>query len=222
MARPEFVEDGFYHIYNRGTEKRDIFLQDQDYVRFIHYLYVCNDSEPIEKVQDIQIGGPTSDFKGQNRLVNILCFALMPNHFHLLLQQRVDKGVSKFVQKLSTGYTMYFNTKNERNGVLFQGKFKAKPVDDESYLSTLVDYIHLNPVDLFQTNWKEDGIKDVNSTKGFLERYRWSSYLDYTGKKNFPSLLDFNVIREVLGEVNIYGNPLPINRERDIVQLLFD
>ncbi|MBI3632822.1 MAG: transposase [Candidatus Vogelbacteria bacterium] len=201
MTRPEFIEDGIYHIYNRGTDKRDIFLDDQDYFRFIHYLYACNDVESLEKIDNPIVGGSTYDIKDRERLVNIFCYALMPNHFHLLIQQRKDCGISKFIQKLATGYTMYFNVKNERTGALFQGKFKSKFVDDEKYLETLVNYIHLNPVDTFQSKWKEFGINDYVATKDFLENYRWSSYLDFIDKKNFPSVLDFLAIKENLGEI---------------------
>ncbi|MBI5140228.1 MAG: transposase [Candidatus Vogelbacteria bacterium] len=200
MARPEFIDGGIYHIYNRGTDKRDIFLDDQDYFRFIHYLYACNDVEPLEKIENLIIGDPISGIRGRERLVSIFCYALLPNHFHLLIQQRKEGGVSKFMQKLSIGYTMYFNVRNERTGVLFQGKFKSKFVDDEKYLETLVNYIHLNPLDIFQKKWKENGVKDYASAKNFLEEYRWSSYLDYIGKKNLPSLLDFVAIKENLGD----------------------
>ncbi len=225
MTRPEFIEDGIYHIYNRGTDKRDIFLDEQDYFRFVHYLYACNDIESLEKIENPIIGGPTSGIVDRERLVNIFCYALMPNHFHLLIQQRKEGGISKFMQKLSTGFTMYFNVKNERTGVLFQGKFKSKFIDDEKYLETLVNYIHLNPVDIFQSNWKKDGIKDYISTKGFLENYRWSSYPDYIDRKNFPSVLDFRAIKENLGDMIEHKETLEgllQNYSEGIAGLLFD
>lgn len=225
MARQEFIEDGIYHVYNRGTDKREIFLSDQDYYRFIYYLYVCNDANPIDKIRDVIIRGPTSDINERERLVNIICYALMPNHFHLLLQQRVKNGISKFIQKLSTGHTMYFNSVYDRSGVLFQGKFKSKFVHDESYLSNLVSYIHLNPLELHQKDWKKNGVKDFTESKEFLEGYRWSSYRDFIGKKNFFSLLDFGVIREFIGEPEEYKNSLEDliqNKESDISQWLLD
>lgn len=112
----------------------------------------------------------------------------MPNHFHLLVKQRQDGGIIKFMQKLGTGYTMYFNKKNERVGGLFQGSFKAVLVNNDAHFIHLPYYIHANPLDL-----KNDEVEP----RHFLENYRWSSFMDYIGKNNFPSvtsrefLLDF-------------------------------
>jgi len=101
------------------------------------------------------------------------------------------------MQKLGTGYTMYFNQRYERVGPLFQGRFKAKLVNQESHLIHLPYYIHCNPLDLESPEWRKKEIKDYRKAVRFLENYRWSSYPDYIGKKNFPSvtqrefLLDF-------------------------------
>jgi putative transposase len=121
----------------------------------------------------------------------------MPNHYHLLLTPRVEGGVTKFMQKLNMGYAKYFNQKYERVGALFQGRFKSVPVVHEAHFLHLPFYIHFNPLDLFLPSWRERKIKDYQSALDFLGSYRWSSHLDYFGKKNFPSvtnrelLLDF-------------------------------
>lgn len=128
----------------------------------------------------------------------------MPNHFHLILEQSVENGTSKFMQKLGTGYTMFFNTKYERSGVLFQGTFKAIPVENETYLTHLSRYIHLNPVELKEPEWKEKGIKNWKLVNQFLENYRWSSYLDYIGKKNFPSVTDRELILDIFDNEKNY------------------
>lgn len=191
MPRPSFVNNNFYHIYNRGVEKRNIFSRQDDYFRFIHDLYEFNDSDSTVNVcRRVKTDGSrTSISKKRKLLVDVVCFCLMPNHFHLLLKQRVDGGISKFIQKLGTGYTNYFNTKYERSGVLFQGKFKAVAVTNDVYLTHLSRYIHLNPLELRFPDWKEEGIKNIREAQKYLESYRWSSYLDYVDMHNYPSVI---------------------------------
>lgn len=178
----QFIEDEYYHVYNRGTEKRKIFLNPDDYNRFLAMLYVCNSEYPVS----VNFRGRTSEIFVTERgqiLVDICAYCLMPNHFHLIVRERSEGGVSKFMQKLITGYTMYFNKINERSGALFQGKFKATHIDDDRYLSYLISYIHLNPVKIIDPNWKEVGVTQKNKAKSFLDNYTYSSYLDYCGKE---------------------------------------
>jgi putative transposase len=190
MRKIKFVNEYFYHIYNRGVEKRNIFCDKNDYFRFIHCLYEFNDNKPIKNFSRSLEEERTSIIKDSRQpIVDIICFCLMPNHFHLLVKQREDKGITNFMQKLGTGYTMYFNKRNERDGVLFQGTFKATVVERDEYLMHLSRYIHLNPVELIEPNWKEGEIKDLKETEEFLRGYRWSSYLDYIGEKNIPSVI---------------------------------
>jgi putative transposase len=197
MRKVQFINDCLYHVYNRGTEKRKIFLEEKDYFRFIHDLYEFNDVNAV-----LNLGkrfewyrGSTSIHRGPRELlVEIIAFCLMPNHFHLILRQLKEGGIVKFMQKLGTGYTMYFNQKNQRTGALFQGKFKAILVDKDEYFLPLVNYIHLNPVELIEPNWKEEGIKAWGKVNEFLGNYRWSSYPDYIGIKNFPSVINKNFL----------------------------
>src|SRR3989344_4291689 len=125
--RPIFANGQFYHVYNRGTDRRRIFMDDKDRFRFIHDLFEFNDANIILNNTyywgRIPIG---KERKPRKILVDIVAYALMPNHYHLLLQQRRDNGISLFLQKLGSGYTSYFNLRHERSGVLFQGKYKAK------------------------------------------------------------------------------------------------
>jgi len=207
MQQLKFQNNRLYHIYNRGTEKRQIFLDNSDYTRFIHYLYEFNDSRVIPNFsRDIYVGGGTSNMKARDLLVEIIAFCLMPNHFHLILRQLKDGGITKFMRKLGTGYTMYFNKKNERNGVLFQGKFKAISIESDEYLTHLSRYIHINPVELIEVGWKKDGIKDWNKVNEFLQNYRWSSYLDYIGIKNFPSVTNREIINSYFQNEQSYKN----------------
>jgi putative transposase len=183
MSRNIAIGPGeFYHVYNRGTEKRDIFKDETDYDRFTSLLYVSNGNTPVH----LQLQGRTLkevlEVDRGEPLVDIGAYCLMPNHFHLLLTEKTDNGISKFMQKLTTGYTMYFNKRYERNGSLFQGKFKASHAQEDRYLKYLLSYIHLNPIKLLEPQWKESGIKDKKIAEEFLETYTYSSFLDYLGK----------------------------------------
>ncbi len=148
----------------------------------------------------------TTRVKRKELLVKIIAYCLMPNHYYLLLRQVRDGGIVRFMQKLGTGYTMYFNERYKRNGVLFQGKFKSIFVDKEKYFLTLLNYIHLNPVEFGEPDWKEKGIKDWREVHKFLENYRWSSYLDYIGIRNFPSIIDTTLVDEYFAQTNEYKN----------------
>ena len=202
-AKPEFINNEFYHIYNRGVEKRDIFQENIDYVRFVHDMYEFNDENFVasanirfscrkpkgatEKEIDLAFI-KNENKKSRKLLVDILAFCLMPNHFHLILKQRVDGGVTKFMQKIGAGYAIYFNQKNKRVGPLFQGKFKAKHITQQNYFDYLLFYLHFNPLDLLNEGWRGGGEKDYKKYKDFLNEYRWSSHLDYSGQNNFPSV----------------------------------
>jgi putative transposase len=121
-------------------------------------------------------------------IVEIMAFCLMPNHFHLILKQKEEDGIADFMQKLGAGYTGYFNQKYERSGVLFQGKYKFIRLINEPHFVHLPNYIHLNPLSIENPDWKDKGFKNYKEAISFLEKYRWSSFLDYIGKKNFPSV----------------------------------
>jgi putative transposase len=149
MGRISFETDEYYHIYNRGTDKRDIFSGGFDYFRFIRSLKEFNQVEPIvslyikdqlEKAGKTVVVGPLHDEK----LVEIVAFNLLPNHFHLILKQSRDGGVSEFMKRVSGGYTRYFNYKYKRSGSLFQGKFKATHINSNEKLLYLSAYVNGN------------------------------------------------------------------------------
>jgi len=204
MRKEIFVEDKIYHIYNRGVEKRNIFMNDKDYFRFVHDLFELNDENAVinscyyfdpktASIENRYLKKSTGDRKPRKLLVEILIFTLMPNHFHLLLKQKAENGISRFMHKLGTGYTNYFNKKHERVGGLFQGKFKAILVNGHAHFLHLPYYIHTNPLNLLNYRSRASIVEQMK----FLEKYRWNSFPDYIGKKNFPSvtqrefLLDF-------------------------------
>ena len=180
----QFAPDEFYHLYNRGVEKRTIFKDKNDYKRFLTLLYFSNGSRGVAIAELKRSGKKYDDFfmleKGE-RLVNIGAYCIMPNHFHILVQERRENGVSEFMKKLSTGYSMYFNLRYKRTGSLFESTFKATHVDDDRYLKYLYAYIHLNPVKIIDPKWKENGIRSRNTAKRYLDGYQYSSYLDFMG-----------------------------------------
>lgn len=186
MQRPQFITKEIYHVYNRGVEKRTVFLNTDNYRRFIRGLEEFNDSVPATNLHRPCL---KSDFKQGKPLVEILCYCLMPNHYHLLLRQLKEGGITGFMRKIGTGYTNYFNLKNNRVGPLFQGKFKVVHLKKEAHFLYLPHYIHLNPLDLKMPGWRERKIQNAKGALRFLESYRWSSYPDYIGKKNFPSVI---------------------------------
>ena len=187
MQRPHiFSINEYYHLYNRGTDKRPIFLDTHDYHRFIALLYFCNAEGPLD-FQEIFRSHEGRSFaelftlKRNTALVAIGSWTLMPNHFHLLVKEITPGGITTLMRKVNTGYSMYFNKKYERTGNLFQGKFKSENVNNDNYLKYLFSYIHLNPIKLIkgESNWKEDGIKDLNNAKDFLSKYEYSSLQSY-------------------------------------------
>jgi putative transposase len=207
MRNIKFIEGEVYHIYNRGVEKRNIFLDDEDYFRFIHDLFEFNDEKPAANfyykkpfLQSYEAKPHKIEYR-RKLLVEILIFCLMPNHFHLLLRQKREGGIAEFMHKLGTGYSMSFNQKYERIGSLFQGPYKAILVEKETHFIHLPYYIHSNPLDLIMPEWRDREIKDYKKAIKFLENYRWSSFPDYIGKKNFPSITQ----REFL--LDFFGGP---------------
>jgi len=196
-----FAPGELYHLYNRGTEKRRVFLDRIDHERFLALMFFCNSNDTV-RIEDLAQSGRSllSMFATHERgetLVDLCAYALMPNHFHMLVREKSDDGISRFMQKLTTGYTMYFNTRNERTGSLFQGRFKAQHVHDDRYLKYLVAYLHLNPIKLIEKSWKETGISDRAKADRHLQTYRYSSYLDYTGAKRLEwNILNMNALSE--------------------------
>lgn len=168
------VSGEYYHIYNRGNEKRKIFTKAWDYKRFqkTFYYYQFNSlRQSFSKFTKADLGLFKPD--SEKRIVEVVCYCLMPNHFHFLMRQLQENGISKFVGQLSNSYTKYFNTKYKRIGSLFQGTFKAVHINTDEQLLHVSRYIHLNPV--------------VSGIVKKPESYRWSSYLEYIRNKPFYS-----------------------------------
>lgn len=196
-----------FHTLNRGVDKRNIFLDEQDYLRFIHDLFEFNEQDWINtsfysfhKSKDLR--SRKKERKPRKLLVDILCFCLMPNHYHLLLTPKIENGISKFMRKLNMGYAKYFNEKNNRKGTLFESRYKSVLVKEEPHFIHLPYYIHLNPLDLVAPEWRERKINNIRKAMEFLNSYRWSSHLDYLGKQNFPSVTNRNFLLNFLVAMN--------------------
>lgn len=190
MQRSKPTTNEIYHIYNRGVEKRVVFLDNADHQRFVDNLLEFNSPRPVDMRFPLS---RKSDLRDE-KLVDIFAFCLMPNHFHLMVRQKVEDGVTEFMRKIGTGYTNYFNKKYQRVGSLFQGKYKIIRVGKEAYFTYLPHYIHLNPLDLSLPEWRDNSVKDPEQARRFLEHYKWSSYPDYMGKKNFPEVTQRGLI----------------------------
>ena len=204
-----FAPGEFYHIYNRGTEKRKIFLSARDHERFLSLLYLSNVEERVDmKRQGRTLSELMLQDKGK-KLVEVCAYCLMPNHFHLILKEIDEGGISKFMQKIITGYTMYFNKNYERSGALFQGKFKSEHAKNDRYLKYLIAYLHLNPIKLFDSNWKENGIRDRKRAEKFLDGYIYSSFLDYCGNDRVEkSILSFESLPDYTSDLKNFRSSM--------------
>lgn len=176
-----YIAHGYYHLYNRGVEKRKIFLDQQDYAVFLSYLKEYLLPKDTEGLQE-QLADPTLSFKERDKIlktlrmnnfadeINLLAYCLMPNHFHFFIRQKSPTAIRSFIQSLCTRYTMYFNKKHKRVGSLFQGVYKASHINDEAYFIHLSRYIH------------RQGLRLQGETLEAAEAQP-NSYHDYIGKR---------------------------------------
>ena len=172
-----------YHIYNRGAHKQAIFSDGDDYRRFQLNLHIANHSKPVvvREILEVQkYREPFSGFPADKALVDVFAYSLMPNHFHLVLRQKIDGGITRFMKKLGGGYSMYFNIKHKHSGTLFQGPFKSKHIDSDPYHKWIFAYVHLNPVGIEDAKWKTEDMTNAH-IEDFLTHYEYSSYQDYYG-----------------------------------------
>ena len=147
-----FYQGGVYHVFNRGVDKRTVFETQKDREKFKRLLKYCNTENRIGSVRHILEGGIKDAFDQSKPLVDIYSYALMGNHYHLLLQEVAENGVSRFMQKVSAAYTISFNQHHERTGILFQGPFKYIECKNNNQLMRLCAYINLNYLDLIESN----------------------------------------------------------------------
>ena len=210
IRKTQLLVNEYYHIYNRGVDKRNIFFNNHDSKRFMALLYVCNGINPVNMRSFFNKGLPFADIFNADRgsaLIDIGAYCLIPNHFHLLVKECTDKGISRFMEKLATAYSMYFNKKYERTGGLFEGPFKSKHVDNEPYFNWLFSYIHMNPVKIINPDWKESCVADLTKTEAFLSTYAYSSYFDYFTANRFEGvILNKDAFPEHFSKLNDINN----------------
>ena len=203
----------------------ELFLDTNDRYRGIFCLYEFNTTEPIKIrerriarakfkkiVRESSTGQPCGDIVRSSKelvmednrdlLVEVLAFCFMPNHIHIMLRQLKNGGISKFMLKIESGYATYFKNKygTKFKGHFFQDRFNCVHIETEEQLRILFIYIHTNAIALLEPHWKEKGIKDPGKIIKFLEKeYRWSSFFDYIGRKNFPSVTQRDFLLKVMG-----------------------
>ena len=203
-----FNSGEFYHLYNRGNSKQIIFHDKEDMDRLLQLLCIANKTKRFvlkEVTDSVYIN------KKDSPIIAIGAYCLMPNHFHILATPLVKGGISTFMQKLSTAYAMYYNKKYKRSGSLFEGKFKSSHVNNDNYLKYLFSYIHLNPIKLIDSTWKEKGLKNISKTKDYLRNYHYSSYLDFIN--GFNDKRDESVIIDPLLFPKYFPNSKSFEKE---------
>lgn len=204
IKRPQLINDEIYHIVVRATGDSLLFKNINDYYRGIFSIYEFNNQKPIEirtrreQRKKEKASGERFSVDLRKCFVEILAFCFMPNHVHLILKQVKEGGISNFMRKFGAGYAGYFNKKYNRKGPLLS-KFRAVHIKTTEQLQNCFVYIHANPLSLIEPGWKENGIKLSQKAIKFLEEeYKWSSYWDYIGKKNFPSITEKKFILETM------------------------
>ena len=225
--REQFVNGGIYHIVIRGIDDNLLFKNIDDYYRGIFSIYEFNNANPVsitKRRKEINLAkkilkqkfsqDPSLTLQGQgrvlthslilpdtrDRLVEVFIFCLMPNHIHLLLKQLKENGITEFMKKVGGGYAGYFNRKYNRKGYVFQNRFTAVPITSDGQLKIVFVYVHVNPFSLIEPKWKEIGIKNPDKAIKFLENdYKWSSYPDHIGHRNFPSVTERDFMLKIMG-----------------------
>ena len=173
-----FTPNEYYHIYNRGINKHNIFLSGGDWKHFQRLLYIRNDANGTIRPERVK-HEPLANIKIDKPLVNIQAYCLMQNHFHILMSEIEENGISTFMQKLGTSYSMYINKKYDRTGSLMCRPFRAKHVNNDSYMRWVISYIHLNPIQAILPNWEEQGIYKPATAQKYMRDYKYCSYTDY-------------------------------------------
>jgi len=186
----DFASDNIFHIYNRGNNKEKIFFDEQDYKAFLFRLGLCLGFTEEEINKEKLIAMPYSRIRitdTDKKDFKLHVFCLMPNHFHLLIEQIGDIPISKLISKLCTSYAKYINKKYKRVGHVFQDQFKAVLIKDNPQLMWTSAYIHINPV-------KDKLVKNP-------EEYKWSSYRDFVSDRNLP-IVDKELLTSIFGNQN--------------------
>ncbi|MEK7575533.1 MAG: transposase [Patescibacteria group bacterium] len=210
MRSHNFIEGEFYHIYVHGIGGLKIFQEEKDYKRFLTLLFSANGINIIPRLDrkiDLNLVWDIINNKINlgNPLVDIVCFSLMPTHFHLLLRERKDGNISKYLHKILVSHSKYFNIKYERRGHLFESNFHSRHIDNNDYFLVTSCYIHKNSKDLPGWKNKED-------------KYPWSSYQDFISENRWQHLLKKDIIDSQFKNSKEYKNFIEEHyKDEDIV-----
>lgn len=217
LRRTPFVAEQWYHIYSRGIDKRVIFHDEKDFERFTKLLYLGNDTKEInlEYLKEVPYQD-TFSLQRTQPIIAIGAYCLMENHPHLVVQEKTQGGITRFMRKIGTAYTMYFNKKYERIGNLMVRPFRSKHIPDDLYLRRVVQYVHLNPAEIFEKGWKNGMTQNIAELERKLLNYKYSSLPDYfdTDKRDERAILDSEAVtligdglpplRDILEEASLY------------------
>lgn len=204
--RPKLVDDEYYHVVMRAVGDTVVFVDESDFYRGVFSIYEFNNDNSVnmwkrrkERAVEKKRLSPTSPtLQEREKFVEVLAFSFMPNHLHMILKQKKENGISKFMQKVGTGYANYFNKKYKRMGHLFN-KFRAVHISNDNQLKNAFVYVHTNLISVIEPGWKEKGIKNFGKVKKFIENNKRHSYPDYLGKNNFPSVTEREFLLEAMG-----------------------
>jgi putative transposase len=210
--KQSFINGEYYHIYNRGVDKRDVFVNRKDIERFIESMREFNRIETIESLANLRKSEIGLKALSREPLVSIVAYCLNPNHFHLVLKQLVDGGISKFMQKLQGGYTSYFNIKRSRSGALFQGTFKSHFVDGEDYFNKIIAYVNKNyNIHSISKNKKDlvfaSDYEYENNNFKIVSKIEGEEILEiFGGNKNFKKHCDeiVSIIKQERDEMSVF------------------
>lgn len=203
----KFAAHEYYHVYDRGVEKRKIFLARKDYDRFIALMYAMNQEHSFHLTNFLKSHTLEDVFREERGkpLVSILSYVLMPNHFHMLMQEHMEGGISKFMMRLLTAYSMYFNIKYQRSGPLFIHPFRSQHISDEPHYLWIFSYIHMNPIGIIKKDFEaEHTIGNRAQAENFLNTYQYSSFLDYQ-KSGRPQskILDLSLVPDYVQHASL-------------------
>jgi len=212
MNRAPFDNDECYHIYNRGVDKRNIVMSGYDLDRFLKSMEFFNDIDPIVSLYSLSFE-EQSTRKKRKPLVDILVYCINPNHYHMILRQIVNGGISEFMKRLNGGYTRYFNHRYKRSGALLQGRFKSKYIGSEEYLLRVSAYVNLNnrvhqlsgsTTKLVRSSWQEyaDQVSGLCDTSFILKQFQNSSYKDYA-LEALPQMIRDKILNKELASMLI-------------------
>ncbi len=187
VNRAPFTLGEWYHCFNRGVEKRKVFEDEHDANRFLMLLYLANSTESVDlyNIRKPKLEKTLLEDRG-DPIVSIGAYCLMPNHFHLLLKEIKDGGITSLMRRVGIAYAMYFNAKYERVGNLFLKPFRSRHIGTDRYFQKVIQYIHCNPVQIYEPDWKSGKVRNMSALEQKLTAYPYSSLQSYlhSGSRN--------------------------------------